>query len=119
MTTYQITEDQCNKNIAGLVCHACGKPLTAIETVDNSNNPTFWSGCRGCGTFYGGVEERTFRIANELAEDMGTPYISEDPRPNLRNEEAVEEWMRARRRRACRIVHYFMPVIARELKEGL
>ena len=52
---YQITKQQCEENHKGLVCSGCGNPISAIETVDNANNPTYWSGCDRCNRFQCGV----------------------------------------------------------------
>jgi hypothetical protein len=64
---YQITKKQCQEGIRG-VCEGCGRKLSPIETVDNTGNPTFWIGCKHCGCFRGGVEERYFKIARTLVE---------------------------------------------------
>ncbi len=52
---YIITKEQCEKAHKSLVCSGCGKPIEAIETVDNANRPTFWAGCNSCGRFQYGV----------------------------------------------------------------
>ena len=64
---YQITQEQCQKNISG-VCGGCGGKLEPIETVDNSGNPTYWIGCNHCSCFRSGVEKEYFEIARELIE---------------------------------------------------
>jgi len=62
---YQITKEQCQSKISG-VCSRCGGEITPLETVDNSNNPTFWAGCEKCMTFDNGVPLRNYKIATEL-----------------------------------------------------
>lgn len=76
MTTYKTTKEQCEKQIHG-VCEGCGGKLEALETVDNSGDPTFWVGCNHCSCFRGGVEKRYFRVAQGLIESGEyTPYSS-------------------------------------------
>jgi hypothetical protein len=65
---YKTTKEECEKQIHG-VCEGCGGKLEPIETVDNSNNPTFWVGCTHCMCFRSGVEEKYFKIARRLVED--------------------------------------------------
>ena len=67
MKKYVMTKEECEKNIKG-VCEGCGGHLSAIETVDNSNNHTFWQGCWHCSCFRGGVDQRYFKIARNLVE---------------------------------------------------
>jgi len=70
-TKYQTTEAQClaviNKN--GCVCSGCGGELSPIETVNNSDEPTFWSGCEKCGRFDSGVPGVVFKIARRMVEE--------------------------------------------------
>jgi len=65
---YRVTKEQCEANISG-VCEGCGRELSAIETVDNSGNPTFWQGCQKCSCFRRGVEPKYFKIARKLIEE--------------------------------------------------
>ena len=60
MLEYRISKESCLKNISGRVCEGCGEGLSAIETVDNSGNPTFWAGCNRCQRFTGGVNRDIF-----------------------------------------------------------
>ena len=71
---HRITREQCQERIRG-VCEGCGGKLIPIETVDNSGNPTFWTGCSHCQCFRAGVDEKYFKIARQLV-DEGTvvPY---------------------------------------------
>lgn len=64
---YRITKEQCEADISG-VCEGCGGPLSAIETVDNSCNPTFWQGCEACSSFRSGIEPQYFKVARQLVE---------------------------------------------------
>ena len=66
--TYAITKAECESRIKG-ICEGCGGPLSAIETVDNSGNPTFWQGCTHCECFRSGVSPKHFKIARKLIEE--------------------------------------------------
>lgn len=65
---YQTTKKQCQEKITG-VCDGCGGKLEPMKTVDNSNNPTFWAGCRHCMKFCWGVDKNIWRIARTLTEE--------------------------------------------------
>jgi hypothetical protein len=79
---YQTTKKQCEKKIKGLVCTQCGVPVTALETVDNSGQPTFWGGCQPCSVLCWGVNPRTYEIARRMVdeEDYRRYYSSGDDR---------------------------------------
>ena len=64
---YKTTKEECEKAISG-VCEGCGGNLTAIETVDNSGDPTYWRGCEHCAAFRGGIEKKYFNVARKLVE---------------------------------------------------
>jgi len=72
---YRITKQQCQDSITG-ICSQCGGVLEPIETVDNSGNPTFWSGCIKCSRFDNGVEPKIYAIAKELVEDCNYTHYS-------------------------------------------
>jgi hypothetical protein len=63
---YQQTSEEIAAKIVGLVCEGCGNTLEPIETVDNSDQPTFWAGCRACSKFTNGASPHIFRIARRL-----------------------------------------------------
>ena len=65
---YRITKEGCQHTIDtnGGVCSQCGGKLTPIETVDNSDHPTFWSGCESCSRFDWGVNPVVHAIAKEM-----------------------------------------------------
>lgn len=67
MNTYVMTKEECEHKITG-VCEGCGQPLSAIETVDNSNHPTYWQGCQSCSCFRQGVDPKHYRVAIRLME---------------------------------------------------
>jgi hypothetical protein len=68
---YQTTFDECLQRINEYdgVCEGCGAKLEPIETLDNSNNPTFWQGCKVCICFRSGVKRKYFEIARELVKN--------------------------------------------------
>jgi len=65
---YQISEEICAKNISG-VCPGCGGVVEPIETVNNSDEPTFWSGCNHCLIFCCGVDKSVWQTARKLVEE--------------------------------------------------
>lgn len=65
---YVTTKKECQAKIVG-VCEGCGGKLQPIRTVDNSNNPTYWGGCKHCSCFRTGVEKKYWEIARKLILD--------------------------------------------------
>ena len=65
---YQITKEKCQEMIHG-VCSNCGGKLVPIETVDNADHPTFWSGCKRCSIFDNGVAPEIYKIAVKLVDE--------------------------------------------------
>lgn len=65
---YDTTEEECQERINKFnnVCGGCGEKPTPIETVNNSDVPTFWSGCNQCGRFTSGVPLMVFKTANAM-----------------------------------------------------
>ena len=70
---FRITKEACAAGING-ICPRCGGKLEPIETVDNSGNPTHWSGCNACMTFTNGVPPLIYRTALLLVDDGYRPY---------------------------------------------
>jgi hypothetical protein len=71
---YQTTKEDCQKSIKG-VCPGCGSLVEPIETHDNSDNPTFWAGCKNCHEFCSGVNPLIFKIARHMVTKEGlVPY---------------------------------------------
>ncbi len=68
---YKTTEKHCQKEIDKWqnVCSRCGGKLIPIQTVDNGNNPTYWSGCDSCQIFDNGTKEGTYRIAVKMVDE--------------------------------------------------
>jgi len=70
---YQISKEDCAKQISG-VCPGCGGELEPIETVNNSNQPTYWVGCMHCQSFCCGVDKHTQKLARSIVE---SGYLSQ------------------------------------------
>ena len=66
MKEYRITKKECAEKIKGRVCSGCGRPVTPLETVDNSGDPTFWGGCEHCRRIDWGVSPELFKIAEMM-----------------------------------------------------
>lgn len=62
---YQITKEQCRKMISG-ICDFCGGELSPIETVNNSDEPTYWVGCKECHRFTNETQKIEYDIAKEM-----------------------------------------------------
>lgn len=69
---YIDSKEKCQSEIdsRGCVCSQCGGQLTPIETVDNSNRPTFWAGCENCSIFNYGVPPIVFKIAKKMVTEQ-------------------------------------------------
>lgn len=96
MTKYMITEQECQQGIdkRGNVCSGCGGVLTPIETVDNSDNPTFWSGCLQCGVYESGVSKLIYEIAKYLVTERHYRPYSHDQEPDKeKNPEGHKYWV--------------------------
>jgi hypothetical protein len=88
------TKQECESRINGRVCDGCGRPLTAIETVDNAGRPTFWSGCEHCESFRNGVTERHFKISRKIIEEgIVTPYTYMNKCDYDNSPERLEYWL--------------------------
>lgn len=70
---YRITKEQCQANIdkrMPIVCTCCGGKIEPIETVDNSDNPTFWQGCLNCSKFDIGTSPKIYETAVKMVDEM-------------------------------------------------
>jgi len=77
---YDTTKELCQKIIDKnnpVVCKSCGGEINPIETVNNANKPTFWSGCLKCMVFDGGVKPIVFEIAKKMFEERHFRYYKE------------------------------------------
>jgi hypothetical protein len=79
---YKTTKEACQKTIDiniqewDAVCSQCGGKLEPIETVDNSNYPTFWAGCMACERFNWGVPRYAQKIAAHLVDNHNYVHYS-------------------------------------------
>ena len=80
---YQTTKAHCQKMIRG-ICSQCGGKLVPIKTVDNSRQPTYWSGCERCCRFDWGCDPEIYEIAKRLVDShYYVPYTHMDqPKDN-------------------------------------
>jgi hypothetical protein len=69
MIEYIQSEKECFERCTGLVCLRCGNALSPVETVDNSNRPTFWAGCLSCMIFSPGTQKEVYEKAKEISKD--------------------------------------------------
>lgn len=74
---YIQTKKQCLTKIGNNVCTLCGKKLSALRTVDNSDQPTFWSGCIKCHRFNNGAPKKIYDIAFEINKKCNLDYTGE------------------------------------------
>ena len=92
-TKYITTKEECEKSISG-VCEGCGGELSAIETVNNADEPTFWIGCVHCESFRGGVDPKYFKIARRLVQEREIiPYSHMDPFDYKRDPKKFEYYL--------------------------
>lgn len=68
--TFSITEEHCREMISG-VCKQCGGELKPMETVDNSDNPTYWAACTSCEIYCWGVSKEVYEISKSLVDNHG------------------------------------------------
>lgn len=105
---YKITQQQCQKSIDDrmpIVCSSCGGKIEPIETVDNSNNPTFWSGCLSCNMFDSGVSPEIFKTAEKMVDERNFRAYSFDKMPDKNeNMQKYEYWREGQIRGTTRIV---------------
>lgn len=95
---YITTKEDCQKVIDELktVCSQCGGKLSPIETVDNANRPTFWSGCLECQRFdHSGVKPLIYEIAKELVTKRYYRAYHHEQEPDLKNKERHDYWLKS------------------------
>ena len=91
--------------INNLVCPQCGGKLEPIETVDNADHPTFWSGCSNCGLFSSGVEPKIYKIAKYLVEECNYRHYKSMDNPYNKDESYQEYYRLTQIHGACSIVY--------------
>jgi hypothetical protein len=103
---YKITKERCQQVIDEhpVVCSCCGGPLQPLETVDNSGDPTYWSGCNFCQRFDWGVSVLVFQIANKMVREGNFAAYSHDYFPHNGTPEQKECWYRSQTGGACSTV---------------
>lgn len=89
---YQTTKKRCLEMING-VCSSCGGKLTAIKTVDNSGNPTFWGGCEKCSKLCWGVDVKIWKTARILVEKRRVIAYSSMKESEYKSAEEKEYWL--------------------------
>ena len=101
MKIYQTTKEECEAKInKEYVCERCGRQIKAMETVDNSGNPTFWSGCyhtdnptnNSWGHFTSGVPKNIYELAEKLVCEKGSYYSHLDKPKYEDSLEKKERW---------------------------
>lgn len=108
---YQITKDKCQSMIKG-VCSGCGGQLEPMETVDNSGNPTYWSGCPKCEVFDWGCDPLVFEIAKHMVtEDKYTHYGRDIiPSPEGKEESYKVHWLSSQIRGTTSLVRQVLNI---------
>ena len=108
---YSITKERCKDMIQDLVCPCCGKnSLEPIETVDNSNRPTFWASCNGCGQFSWGVKKEVYEISEKLVKEHNyVPYQHLGSNYNLSDLE-LEKWNKSQISGTHSLVYSFLKI---------
>lgn len=103
---YDITKEQCQEMIdkSPVVCPRCGGKLEPIETVNNADIPTYWSGCNACGMFSWGFPPEVFQIANQIVRDRHFQPYSHDPFPYNGTDEQKDYWYKNQTGGACSTV---------------
>lgn len=86
---YKTSYEQCKNMISG-VCSCCGGELEPLETVDNSDAPTFWSGCKDCNRFDWGCIPEVHQIAKYMVEKRNHVHYSHMNRPGAKHYDTPE-----------------------------
>jgi len=91
---YIETKEQCQAKIDAvhLVCSHCGGDREPIETVDNSNRPTYWPGCMACQRFDYGVKPIVYEIAKKLVLERFYVHYSHMDSPYGKDQEYKKYW---------------------------
>jgi hypothetical protein len=96
---YITTKKQCQYNIdrrQPIVCTRCGGKLSPIRTVDNSNRPTYWAGCKKCNCFNGGTTPRLYEIAKSMVIHKRLRPYSHNKEPDEIHEPAQHDyWLKS------------------------
>ncbi len=103
---YITTKKQCQKQIDKYknVCCGCGGKLVPFETVDNSNNPTFWVGCKKCNRFDNGVQPKVHEIARKMVIERHFRAYREQQPDKYKEPGKYNYWLISQIRGTCGIV---------------
>ncbi len=105
---YQTTKEQCQKTIDKnnrTICSGCGEKIEPIETVDNSRQPTYWSGCNKCNVFDNGTNRKNYGIAKKMVIEFNYRAYSYEEEPNKEDSlERYNYWLSGQIRGTVRIV---------------
>lgn len=108
--------DRVEEIILGVVCSSCGGKLSAIDTVDNSGNPTVWSGCNECQKFDWGVKSEDFDLARRLIKETDyRPYTYDDMKFEPLEDSKKDYWVKVQTGGAYKMVYF----INKYLKEKM
>ena len=96
---YQITKKQCQSDIdkrMPIICTSCGGKIEPIETVDNANQPTFWSGCKKCMKFDNGTIPKIYEISVKMVDEKHFWAYHFDSMPDKEKEpEKFDYWRKS------------------------
>lgn len=93
---YQTTKEECQKRIDELnnVCDRCGRKIKPQKTVNNADEPTFWSCClhgSDSGHFTSGVKKEIFKLAEKLVCN-GEQYYHHDFKGDFKKDKWHREY---------------------------
>lgn len=103
---YDITEEACwalIKKFDG-VCAGCGGSLSPIETVNNSDEPTFWSHCPECQCFDWGVRREVVDIAKHMVTQQNYVHYGRNIVPRDPSDAGEKYWLSSQIRGTVGIV---------------
>lgn len=101
---YKTTKEECWDRIKG-VCDGCGGELVPMETVDNSDSPTYWAGCEHCSKFCWGVDKKVWEIARKLVLERNWRPYSSMSEGDYKTEAEKEYWLDSQTAGAVRQVY--------------
>ncbi len=116
---YQITKETCQKMIDERpnICSRCGRKLVPIETVDNSDHPTFWPGClhgSDAGNYHGGTTQEVYDLAEKLICDGETPARYYNKFEYSKDANHREYWFGEQMSSMCDLIHRIEGMKTRE-----
>jgi len=111
---YKITKEECQSQIdvrMPVVCSGCGGKIEPIDTVDNSDAPTYWPGCLKCFAFDYGSKPEIYQTAEKMVDEHGFRAYSYDNQPDKETElELFNYWRSGQIRGACVTVRQILKV---------